>query len=140
VIVTVGILGASLAVMTVGSIVLAGSAPVPGVSEIVQRDAAVLAFAASAALVGTGIAAFARSRGPMMASMIAFGVLIPQLLLRVSFLGSLRDVLPTAAFDRMVGDTIGGLNISLAVAIAVVVAWALAALAAGGWWARRAEV
>jgi hypothetical protein len=60
--------------------------------------------------------------------------------MHVSFLGSVRDVLPLASFERIVGNTIGGLHISLAVAITVIVAWALAALAAGGWWARRVEV
>jgi hypothetical protein len=60
--------------------------------------------------------------------------------LRVSFLGQARDVLPLASFQRLAGDTISGLHISLAVALAVAVGWALAALVAGGWWARRVEV
>jgi uncharacterized membrane protein (UPF0136 family) len=140
VLMTVGIIAAALVVTTVCSIALAGSAPVPSLSEIVQRDGAVLAFAASSALVSAGVATFVRSRGPLMASLIAFGVLLSQLLMHVSFLGSVRDVLPLASFERIVGNTIGGLHISLAVAITVIVAWALAALAAGGWWARRVEV
>jgi ABC-type transport system involved in multi-copper enzyme maturation permease subunit len=137
---TLAILAAALVVVTVCSIALAGSAHVPSLSEIVQRDAAVLAFGASAALVCTGVATFVRTRGPVMASMIAFGVLISQLLLQISFLGSLRELLPLAAFDRMVGTATRGLQMSLAVAISVTVAWALAALAAGGWWAQRVEV
>jgi hypothetical protein len=107
---------------------------------IVQRDAAVLAFGAAGALVCTGVGSFVRSRGPLMASVIAFGVLISQLLLQVSFLGGLRELFPLAAFERMAGDTIPGLHFQLPVAIAVAVVWALAALAAGGWWARRVEV
>ena len=67
-----------------------------------------------------------------MASVIAFGVLISQLLLQLSFLGSLREALPLATFQRMAGDTISGLHFALPVAIAVAVAWALAALVAGG--------
>jgi ABC-type transport system involved in multi-copper enzyme maturation permease subunit len=138
--VTVAILAAALVVVTTLSVVLAGSAHVPSVSEIVQRDAAVLGFGACSALVCAGVATFARSRGPVMASLIAFGVLISQLLLHVSFLGGLRALLPLAAFERMAGDTISGLHVSLTAAIAVAVAWATAALAAGGWWARRVEV
>jgi hypothetical protein len=114
--------------------------PGPSLSAIVQRDAAVLGFGASSALAATGLATFVRSRGPMMASLIALGVLISQLLLHVSFLGSLRAGLPLAAFERMAGDTIEGLHFSLAIAIVVVVAWAAAAVAAGGWWSRRVEV
>jgi ABC-type transport system involved in multi-copper enzyme maturation permease subunit len=137
---TLAILGASLALATICSIVLAGSAHVPSMTMIVQRDAAVLAFGAAGALVCAGVATFVRSRGPLMASVIAFGVLISQLLLQISFLGRLRELLPLAAFQRMAGDAISGLHISLPVAIAVAGGWALAALAAGGWWARRVEV
>jgi ABC-type transport system involved in multi-copper enzyme maturation permease subunit len=140
VLVTVAILAAGLVVATACSVALAGSTPLPSLSEIVQRDLAVLAFAASAALVSTGVASFARSRGAVMASVIAFGVLISQLLLNISFLGNLRDLLPLAAFERMAGDTISGLSIPLPVAIAVAAGWALAALGAGSWWARRVEV
>ena len=138
--VTLAILAAALVVVTTLSIALAGSAQVPSLSEIVQRDAAVLGFVAAFALVCAGIGSFVRTRGPLMASVIAFGVLISQLLLRVSFLGSVRAVLPLAAFDRVVGDGVSGLKISLPVAIAVLVGWAVAALAAGGWWARRVEI
>lgn len=137
---TLAILAPALVIVTGLSVALAGSAHVPSLSEVVQRDGAVLAFGASAALVCAGVATFARSRGPVMASVIAIGVLISQALLHVSFLGSARAALPLAAFDRMVGDTVSGLHTPLAVAIAVVVAWAAAAVLAGGWWARRVEV
>jgi hypothetical protein len=140
VVVTVTILAAGLVVVTTLSIALAGSAHAPSLSEIVQRDAAVLALGASAALVSAGVATFFRSRGPVMAIVIAFGVLISQLLLHVSFLGSVRELLPLAAFGRMAGNNISGLHFSLVVAIAVLVVWATAAVAAGGWWARRVEV
>jgi hypothetical protein len=140
VITTLAIMAAALVVVTACSIALAGSAQVPSLSEIVQRDAAVLGFAASSALVCAGVATFTRSRGPVMASVVALGVVISQLLLQASFLGDLRDALPLAAFERMAGDVTAGLHPSLGVAIAVAVAWAVGALAAGGWWARRVEV
>ncbi|MBV9535265.1 MAG: hypothetical protein JO321_07650 [Solirubrobacterales bacterium] len=138
--VTLAILAAAVIVVTIASVALAGGAPVPSLSEVVQRDAAVLAFGACSALVCSGVASLVRSRGPLMASVIALGVLISQLVLQISFLGSLRELLPLAAFQRMAGDAVSGLHFSLAVAIAVAVAWSLAALAAGGWWARRVEV
>lgn len=138
--VTLAIMAAALGMVTALSVVFAGSNHVPALSEIVQRDAAVLAFAAASALVCTGVATFARVRGPVMASLIAFGVVISELLLRVDFLGNVRDAVPLAAFKRMVGDATSGFHMSLAVAIVVAIAWAAAALAAGGWWARRVEV
>jgi hypothetical protein len=138
--VTVAVLTAAVVVVTVCSVALAGSAQVPPLSEIIQRDVSVVGFGAAAALVSAGAGTFARSRGPVMASVIAFGALISLLLLNISFLGSLRAVLPLAAFERMAGTTIPGLHFSLPVAIAVVVAWAAAAAMAAGWWARRVEV
>ena len=140
VIVTVSIMAVAMAVATVCSVVFAGSAPVPSLSQIGGRYGAVLAFAASAALVCTGVATFARSRGPVMASVIALGVVISQLLLRADFLGGSRNAVPLAAFRRLAGDPVSGLNTSLTLAVGVTVAWALAALAAGAWWARRVEV
>jgi ABC-type transport system involved in multi-copper enzyme maturation permease subunit len=137
---TLAFLAAALIVATTLSIALAGTAHAPSSCEIIQRDAAVLAFGAACALTCAGLATFVRTRGPMMATVIAFGVLISQLLLRISFLGSLRAALPLADFDRVVGDTISGLHISLGVAIAALASWALTALAAGGWWVRRVEV
>jgi hypothetical protein len=137
---TLVVMSGALLVVTTLSIALAGSTHAPSLSEIVQRDAAVLGFGASAAIVCTGVATFARSRGPVMASVIAFGLLISQLLLHISFLGGLRALLPLAAFERAVGDSNPGLHVSVAVAVAVLVCWAVAALAAGGWWARRVEV
>jgi hypothetical protein len=138
--VTVAILSASVLLVTVCSLALAGSAAIPSVSEVLQRDAAVLAFGACAALVCAGIATFTRTRGPLMASVIAFGVLISQLLLQISFLGGARALLPLAAFERVAGDTVRGLHFSAPVAISVLAGWAVAALAAGSWWARRVEV
>jgi ABC-type transport system involved in multi-copper enzyme maturation permease subunit len=140
---TVVLLGAALVVVTVASVALAGSAHGPSLSNVVRRDAAVLAFGALAALVCVGIAAFARSRGPVMGSVIAFGALISQVLLQVSFLGDTRAVLPLGSFLRLAGHAgrgISGLHFSVPVAIAVLVAWAAGAVAAGGWWALRVEV
>jgi ABC-type transport system involved in multi-copper enzyme maturation permease subunit len=139
-IVTVVIMAAAMAMVTVLSLVFAGSAPSPSLSQIVARFGAVLAFAAAAALVCTGVGTLARSRGPVMATVIALGVVVSQLLLRATFLGGLRNALPLAAFQRLADDPVSGLKTSLAVAIGVTVLWAVAALAAGGWWARRVEV
>jgi ABC-type transport system involved in multi-copper enzyme maturation permease subunit len=138
--VTLAILACALAVATACSLALAGALPTPSLAHIVQRCAGVLAFGATSTVVAVGIATFARSRGPVIAVVIAFGVMVSQLLLRVEFLGNVRALLPLAAFERMVGETTAGLHMSLATAIAVTIGWALAALGAGGWWARRVEI
>lgn len=137
---TLAMLVCALAVATGCSVALAGPLPAPSLARIVQGSAGVLAFGAASTLVAVGAATFARSRGPVIAVVIALGVIVSQLLLRIEFLGDLRELLPLAAFQRLVGESIAGLHVSLSVAIAVTAAWALGALAAGGWWARRVEV
>jgi hypothetical protein len=141
--VTVAVLAVALVVATICSVALAGSAHLPSLSDVVRRDGAGLAFSALAALACAGVAAFARSRGPLMATVIAFGALISQLLLQVSFLGDARAVLPLGDFLRLAGRSrhgIAALHFPVIVAIAALAAWVVGALAAGGWWARRVEV
>jgi hypothetical protein len=138
--VTVAVLAAGLVLDTACSVALAGSAHVPSLSDIVRRDLSVLAFGALVTVFSAGVSAFVRARGPMMVSLITFGVLISQLLLPATVIGNLRAVLPLAEFERIAGTTTAGLHVSVAVALGALVAWAAAALAAGNWCARRVEV
>jgi hypothetical protein len=143
VVISIGLMAGGLAVATVASLALAGSTPTPSLSNVVRSDAAVLAFAASAALICSGIGAFVRSRGPLTGSVVAFGVVISQLLLQITFLGDWRAVVPLGAFLRLAGHTnnqISGLHFSVPVAIASLMAWTAGAIVAGGWWTRRVEI
>jgi ABC-type transport system involved in multi-copper enzyme maturation permease subunit len=137
---TLTVLLAGLAIAAVCSVTLNGSLPAPSFAHIVHRSAAVLAFGAASAAVALGISTFARSRGTVIAVVIALGVIVSQVLLRVSFLGNLRALLPLEAFERLAGDLTPGIQTSLALAVVVTTAWALVALGAGAWWARRAEI
>jgi ABC-type transport system involved in multi-copper enzyme maturation permease subunit len=138
--VTLVLLLAAVAVTAACSVLLNGSLPAPSPAHILHRGAAVLAFGAVSASVAVGIATFARSRGPVIAVVVALGVMVSQALLHVSFLGDLRALLPLEAFTRMVGDATQGVHTSLAVALLVTATWALGALAAGAARARRAEI
>jgi ABC-type transport system involved in multi-copper enzyme maturation permease subunit len=136
--ITVAMLTASLLVATV-PVVLAVSTVAPSFSEVVRRIAAVLAYGVAATLVCVGLATFVRSRGPMMAGVIA-GTFVSLELMRVGFLGGLRTVFPEAAFFRLTGSTVSGVHFSPPLAIAVLVSWSVVALTAGLWWAQRIEV
>lgn len=137
---TVTVLAAAVVLDTACSVALAGSAHAPSLSDVVRRDISVLGFGALVTVFSAGVSTFVRSRGPMMVSLITFGVLISQLLLPATILGNVRAVLPLAGFEQMAGTTTAGLHVSVAVAIATLVGWAAAALAAGSWWARRVEI
>lgn len=139
---TVALLVAALVVATV-PVALASSAHAASLSEIVRSVAVVLGFGASAALACAAIATFMRSRGPLMASAIA-AAFVSLEVLRISFLGNFRAVLPMGDLQRMMDSatsiSTSKLAFSTPLAIAVLAAWTVAAVATGGWWAQRIEV
>jgi ABC-type transport system involved in multi-copper enzyme maturation permease subunit len=139
-IVTLALLLVSLVVAAIASVALAGSLPAPSVSEILHRSAAVLAFGVGTGLLAVALATLAKSRGPVIATVLALDVVVSQVLIHVSFLGDTRAVLPYVAFMRLIGDKMSGIDVSLLAAVGVTVAWAVAAVGTGLWWARRVEV
>jgi ABC-type transport system involved in multi-copper enzyme maturation permease subunit len=139
-IMTVAVLLVALAVAAIASVALAGSLRVPSASEIFHRSGAVLAFGAGAGLLAVGTATLAKSRGPVIAAVLAFEVVVSPLLVRATFLGGIRGLLPYVAFNRMIGDDMSGISVSILAAVGVTLAWALAAVGVGAWWARRVEV
>jgi hypothetical protein len=132
--------GAGLAAL--GSTVLAGSLAAPGVAALAAGTAMVLAAMALSTACGVGVAALVGSRGPVIGIMLAFELAVLPLLSQVSFLGGARQLLPAVALNR-IGDlppTVAGLHVALGSAVAVVLAWALASLAAGAWRTKTREI
>jgi ABC-type transport system involved in multi-copper enzyme maturation permease subunit len=125
---------------TLGAFVLAGSAASPSAGTVIGGTAALLAAGAFGAVVSVGLAALVGSRGPVIAIMLAFLLAISPVLADVSFLGSIRDAIPTQALERLAGLSKTSLHIPLGVGITVVVGWMLAAFAAGAWRTSRQEI
>jgi hypothetical protein len=133
------ITAAAAATAGIASVTLAGSGVAPAAGALVEGTAAVLAAGAVSAAVAVGLCALVGSRGPVIAIMLAFGLALAPTLAAMSFLGDVRQLLPTVALGH-IAHTPGGAHTTLAVAIAVLAAWAMAAFAAGAWRTKTREI
>ena len=135
---------AGFTVTAVASTALAGSLQAPGASLLVE-SAAWLALVVGLALVLTlGVSSAIGSRGTTIGVLVGWQLVLMPFLLQLGTLGSLRELLPAAATERLAPSALfdGSPTVprSVSVAIAVLAAWTLVPLAAGAWrtWARDA--
>jgi ABC-type transport system involved in multi-copper enzyme maturation permease subunit len=131
----------SWAAACVGSVLLAGSHPRPGVAVMIEGGAWVLLAATVAYLMALGLASLAGSRSTTVGILLAWQFAVTPLALRVSKLGVLREGLLTAGLDRMIPagllpgarpDPVSS-HMSVMLAAAVITVWAMIPLAAGAW-------
>jgi ABC-type transport system involved in multi-copper enzyme maturation permease subunit len=123
----------------VGAVALAGSAAAPGASALVAGTVGVVAAGLVSSAVAVGLCALVGSRGPVIAIMLAFSLALANVLQGISFLGDVRQAIPNVALDRIAHHP-GPIHITLAAAIAVLVAWVAAAFAAGAWRTKTREI
>ena len=123
------------------SVALAGSLAAPGAGALVAGTALALTATALSTAMGVGVAALVGSRGPVIGILLAFFLAIEPLLQQLSFLGNGRQVIPSVALHR-IGDlpAVSDIHVALGGAIAVVIAWTAAAVAAGAWRTRTREI
>jgi hypothetical protein len=133
------IAAAAATVAGVASVQLAGSLAAPSTGALVAGTAGILAAAALSSAVAVGLSALVGSRGPVIAIVLGFNLAIAQMLVGISFLGDVRQAIPTVALGR-IADSPGSVHTTLAVAIAVVVAWIVAAFGAGAWRTKTREI
>jgi hypothetical protein len=123
------------------SVVLAGSLPEPAAGAMLAGTAHVLSAAALSTAMGVGVAALVGSRGPVIGILLAFFLAVEPILQQLGFLGDARGAIPSVALNR-IGDLppVSDIHVALGSAIAVVVAWAATAVAAGAWRTRTREI
>jgi hypothetical protein len=130
----------SAAIVGVGGVVFAGSLAVPSASIIIGGTAAALAAAVLSVTASVALAALTGSRGPVIGIVLAFELAISKLLVGITALGDVRDVIPNAALDDIGHSPQSAVQMGLGVAIAVLIAWSVAAFAAGAWKTRTREI
>jgi ABC-type transport system involved in multi-copper enzyme maturation permease subunit len=116
----------------------AGNLPTPGVTAIVKDGLWVLLVTCIALTASMGVASLIGSRGISIGVLLGWQLAVTPLILNISVLGVTRELLLTAATDRVrpfSGDGGGGgaLHVSLAAAILVLAGWVVVPLVAGGW-------
>jgi hypothetical protein len=140
-VVVAALVAITLAVDAAGAFLLADGTPTPHAGEVVAALAMLLTSGLLGAALAVGIAALVGSRGPVIAILLAMHLIFEPQLQGAGFLGDARRALPISAINR-IGDQAVGLDytIALGTSIAVVAAWAVAALAAGAWRTRTREI
>jgi hypothetical protein len=131
----------TLVVAVVGAFLLADGTPAPHVIDVVEGGAMLLASSGFGAGLAVGLAALVGSRGPVIAILLAMHLIFEAQLQGAGFLGDARQALPISAINR-IGDQAKDLDYSLALgtSVAVLVAWIVAALAAGAWRTKTREI
>jgi ABC-2 family transporter protein len=133
------IAAAAAALAAVASVALVGSAATPGATVLAEGTAAALAAGAVSSAVAVGLCTLFGSRGPVIAIMLAFNLALAPLLANMSFLGDVRQAIPTVALGQ-IAHTPATVHTTLAVAMAVIAAWIAAAFAAGAWRTKTREI
>jgi hypothetical protein len=118
--------------------VVHGTSPAPGAGDIASAAAEVLAAGAVTSAVCVGLAALTGSRGTVIGVALAFQLGASPLLAQVEPLGDARFGIPQVAIARIGGAD--DLQFAVVTAIAILLAWAGAALAAGAWRSTTQEI
>jgi hypothetical protein len=125
----------ALAVLATASTALAGGLAAPSVHLILTSSGWILLTTVSMLIVSVGISSLIGSRASSITLLLAWQLLISQLLLQISFLGGIRDGLLLAATHRFAPAGVlgnGGYAVSSAAIAAIVVgAWIAISLGAG---------
>jgi ABC-type transport system involved in multi-copper enzyme maturation permease subunit len=128
-------------IAAVGTVLLAGADPRPGVAVMVQGGAWTLLAVTIVYLLALGLASLSGSRSATVAIVLAWQFAVTLLALDAAKLGVLREGLLTAALDRLLpAGLLPGAppnpvspTMSVTVTAVVIAAWAVIPLAAGAW-------
>jgi hypothetical protein len=128
------------AIAGVASVALAGSLPAPSAGALIAGTFALLLAGALGSALAVGLAALFGSRGPVIATLLAFELAISPILGSLSFLGGVRQVLPGEALDRVAQVSEHAVPIALPIAILVIAAWTAVAFSLGAWRTKTQEI
>jgi hypothetical protein len=132
-----GAVWVGFAVTAFASTVLAGSLEAPSAGLLVESAAWLAVVVGLALALALGVSSAVGSRGTTIGVVIGWQLVMMPFLLQIGALGSLRELLPFAATERVGPSALfdGGVAVpmSLSAAIAVIAAWAIVPLAAGAW-------
>jgi hypothetical protein len=134
---------AAMALAIVATVVFAGGTPLPSFSLVIESVVWVLLAQAVICTIAVGLASLTGSRAGSLTTLIGWQVIASRLLVQVTFLGSLRDLIPNVALGQLKpGDALpdaSSLTMSVGVAVIVLALWALAWTAAGAWRTRTVD-
>jgi ABC-type transport system involved in multi-copper enzyme maturation permease subunit len=128
---------AAVALSAVLSFALNGGAA-PAATSIVAGGASVLVAVLLLSAASVGLAALSGSRGMVIGVVLAFQLGLSPILAQVGAIGDARYAIPSVANARIGGELSD--ELSLAVAILIVLGWAAVTLGGGLWRTRTQEI
>jgi hypothetical protein len=133
----------ALAVLAIASTALAGGLATPSAHLILTGSAWILLTTVTMLVVSVGVSSLLGSRASSITVLLAWQLLVSQLLLQISFLGAGRDAVLLASTGHfapagMLGNA-SYVTGSAAVAVVVVLGWIAVSLGAGAWRTRRMD-
>jgi hypothetical protein len=120
------------------SVGFAGSLAAPSTRLLFESGIFLIAEVAFGFVLALGLSSLLGSRAQTIGILLAFRLALTPLLLSIKFLGTSREAIPGAVFDRISPQAIldsgrPQVGMSLAAAIVVLALWTGIALAIGGW-------
>jgi len=132
--VTLAFSAAAYALGLVGTFAFAGNNPTPSASLVLQGAGWIALANIVITTLAVGVGALTSSRALTLISVIGLQTIVTQLLVNVTSLGSVRDVLPSAALGQLVPVGSGfGVAMATGVAIAVIAGWTVIPALVGAW-------
>lgn len=138
---------AGYAIAGLASVVFAGGHPVPSVSLLVTTGLWALLQVTFYYLLAFGIACLVGSRSYTIGILLAFRLALTPILASISALGIVRELVPGVALQGLTPTALGNsaqqgptIPMSTAAIAAVLIAWAVTAVAAGAWRDTRRDV
>ena len=131
----------ALGILALAGTALSGSLAAPSAPLILESSGWILLTSSTMLLVAVGVSSLIGSRAPAITVLLAWQLLVSQLLLQIGFLGHIRDAVLLGAthYFAPAGVLVHGSGYATGSAIAatgVVAAWIAAALGAGAWRTR----
>jgi ABC-type transport system involved in multi-copper enzyme maturation permease subunit len=128
----------SYALTAVASVGFAGSLAAPSTTLLVESGIFLLGEVALGFVLALGLASLLGSRAQTVGILLAFRLALTPLILSITFLGSSREAIFGAAFDRLSPRAIldsgrPQVGMSLTAAIVVLALWTAIPLAIGAW-------
>lgn len=128
-------------IAAIASVTFAGFLAPPSAGLLVRDELWALLATSFWFLVALGFSSLVGSRTTPVAILLPFHLAVSQILVSLAFLGAAREAVPIAGLDRLLphamagsaGSTNGSLEMSIAAAVLVLVAWGFAWAVLGAW-------
>jgi hypothetical protein len=136
----VPLVAVAVALMAGASVVFAGSLPAPSATLLAEAGIWLTLDIAFYFVLALGLASVIGSRAQTIGILLAWRLAVTPILLSIGALGAGRDVLPQAAFERLVPQVLNEyvrqgpiVSMSIVTAVATILVWTGVALAVGAW-------